>query len=183
MGSRVLGLVREQVFAAFFGAGKELDAFNIAFRVPNLLRDLFAEGALSAAFVTTFCQEPWRAGRAARPGASPTWWTTPCPRPLSDRHLRDRPRPGRLVRALRSTRAARRPTRAVSALNVDLTVQLTRIMFPFLLWCRSRRWPWACSTPRTASASRPRPRPSSTSGRSAAGWPAPRARPRLRHRA
>ena len=56
MGSRVLGLVREQVFAAFFGAGVANDAFNIAFRIPNMLRDLFAEGALSAAFVTTFSQ-------------------------------------------------------------------------------------------------------------------------------
>ncbi|HLY38917.1 MAG TPA: murein biosynthesis integral membrane protein MurJ, partial [Candidatus Binatia bacterium] len=46
--------VREQVFAVFFGAGRELDAFITAFRIPNLLRDLFAEGALSAAFVTTF---------------------------------------------------------------------------------------------------------------------------------
>jgi putative peptidoglycan lipid II flippase len=56
MGSRVLGLVREQVFAAYFGAGFATDAFNIAFRIPNLLRDLFAEGALSSAFVTTFSQ-------------------------------------------------------------------------------------------------------------------------------
>src|SRR5439155_25068 len=55
--SRVLGLVREQAFAVFFGAGRELDAFITAFRIPNLLRDLFAEGALSAAFVTTFT---WR---------------------------------------------------------------------------------------------------------------------------
>ena len=68
MGSRVLGLVRELVFAAFFGAGFATDAFIVAFRVPNLLRDLFAEGALSAAFVTTFSQtfakkgdrEAWR---------------------------------------------------------------------------------------------------------------------------
>jgi putative peptidoglycan lipid II flippase len=56
MASRVLGLVREQVFAGFFGAGKEYDAFVTAFRIPNLLRDLFAEGALSSAFVTTFSQ-------------------------------------------------------------------------------------------------------------------------------
>ena len=54
MGSRVLGLVRELIFAAFFGAGFATDAFIIAFRIPNLLRDLFGEGALSAAFVTTF---------------------------------------------------------------------------------------------------------------------------------
>ena len=54
--SRVLGLVRDQVFAALFGAGLQYDAFLTAFRIPNLLRDLFAEGALSAAFVTTFTQ-------------------------------------------------------------------------------------------------------------------------------
>lgn len=56
MASRVLGLVREVVFAYFFGASKSFanDAFVIAFRIPNLLRDLFAEGALSSAFVTVF---------------------------------------------------------------------------------------------------------------------------------
>ncbi len=52
--SRVMGLVREQVFAVLFGAGNATDAFNIAFRIPNLLRDLFAEGAMSAALVPTF---------------------------------------------------------------------------------------------------------------------------------
>src|SRR5213592_2936711 len=56
MASRVLGLVRDQVFAIFFGAGMQYDAFLTAFRIPNLLRDLFAEGALSSAFVTTFSQ-------------------------------------------------------------------------------------------------------------------------------
>jgi putative peptidoglycan lipid II flippase len=56
-GSRILGLVREQVFASLFGASREFDAFVTAFRIPNLLRDLFAEGALSAAFVTTFTQK------------------------------------------------------------------------------------------------------------------------------
>ncbi len=54
MTSRVLGLVREQVVAYLFGAGHSVDAFNVAFRIPNLLRDLFAEGAMSAAFVPTF---------------------------------------------------------------------------------------------------------------------------------
>src|SRR5512144_1449831 len=54
--SRLLGLVREQVFAALLGAGYYSDAFRIGFRVPNLLRDLFAEGALSAAFVPTYAR-------------------------------------------------------------------------------------------------------------------------------
>lgn len=52
--SRVFGLIREQVFAFLFGAGFSTDAFVAAFRISNLLRDLFAEGALSAAFVPTF---------------------------------------------------------------------------------------------------------------------------------
>src|SRR5437773_10863229 len=55
--SRVLGLVREMVFAGLFGAGRNLDAFLMAFRLPNLLRDLFAEGALSTAFITTFSKK------------------------------------------------------------------------------------------------------------------------------
>lgn len=54
MCSRVLGLVREQVMAGLFGAGTAYDAFVVAFRIPNLLRDLFGEGALSAAFVAVF---------------------------------------------------------------------------------------------------------------------------------
>src|SRR3984893_16206872 len=55
--SRILGLVREQVFAGLFGAGRNLDAFLMAFRVPNMLRDLFAEGALSTALITTFSKK------------------------------------------------------------------------------------------------------------------------------
>lgn len=64
MCSRVLGLVREQVFAALFGAAA-MDDFTAAFRIPNLLRDLFAEGALSTAFVTTFSKTIAREGEAA----------------------------------------------------------------------------------------------------------------------
>jgi putative peptidoglycan lipid II flippase len=60
--SRILGLIREQVLAALFGAGYAIDAFVVAFRIPNLLRDLFAEGALSAAFVTVFTHYDQRLG-------------------------------------------------------------------------------------------------------------------------
>jgi putative peptidoglycan lipid II flippase len=63
--SRILGLVREQILANFFGAGMAMDAFVVAFRIPNLLRDLFAEGALSAAFVTVFTDYDQRLGRAS----------------------------------------------------------------------------------------------------------------------
>jgi putative peptidoglycan lipid II flippase len=63
--SRILGLAREQIFAALFGGGRIMDAFTIAFRIPNLLRDLFAEGALSTAFVTTFSKTVATDGEAA----------------------------------------------------------------------------------------------------------------------
>jgi len=123
--SRILGLIREQVFAVSFGAGRDLDAFITAFRIPNLLRDLFAEGALSAAFVTTFTQELERTGESA------AWrlaslvvnalaivvgglcllgiWFAPA-----------------ITRAIA-------PGFAEVPGKLELTVQLTRIMFPFLL--------------------------------------------------
>ncbi|CAN5855041.1 murein biosynthesis integral membrane protein MurJ [soil metagenome] len=65
MASRVLGVIREAVLAAVFGASASpaMDAFNVAFRVPNLLRDLFAEGAMTAAFVPTFTRTLTRQGR------------------------------------------------------------------------------------------------------------------------
>jgi len=63
MTSRVLGLIRDQVLAFLFGAGDQMDAYNIAFRIPNLVRDLFAEGAMSAAFVPTFTRTLANEGR------------------------------------------------------------------------------------------------------------------------
>ncbi len=65
MCSRVLGLIREQICAALFGGGGAMDAFTAAFRIPNLLRDLFAEGALSTAFVATFSKTAVRSNDAA----------------------------------------------------------------------------------------------------------------------
>jgi putative peptidoglycan lipid II flippase len=68
MFSRLLGLLREMIFARYFGAGFLYDAYVVAFRIPNVLRDLFAEGALSVAFVKVFTdyqinkseKEAWR---------------------------------------------------------------------------------------------------------------------------
>ena len=65
MCSRVLGLAREQIFFGLFGGAAAMDAFIAAFRIPNLLRDLFAEGALSTAFVTTFSKTIARGGDEA----------------------------------------------------------------------------------------------------------------------
>ena len=67
MTSRLLGVAREIVLARMFGAssGPAMDAFNVAFRIPNLVRDLFAEGAMTAAFVPTFTRTLEARGREA----------------------------------------------------------------------------------------------------------------------
>jgi putative peptidoglycan lipid II flippase len=62
--SRATGLVREMVMARLFGAGFVYDAFLLGFRIPNLTRDLFAEGALSSAFVPAFTATLARKGKA-----------------------------------------------------------------------------------------------------------------------
>ena len=66
--SRISGLVREMLMARYFGASLAYDAFTLGFRIPNLTRDLFAEGALSSAFVPIFTQQLKNEGlvRAAR---------------------------------------------------------------------------------------------------------------------
>src|SRR5262245_3184459 len=61
--SRILGLIREQLIATLF-TRTATDAFYVAFRIPNLLRDLFAEGAMSSAFVPTFTEYLKKRGRS-----------------------------------------------------------------------------------------------------------------------
>ena len=124
--SRVLGLAREMVLARYFGAGLQTDAFNIAYRIPNLLRDLFAEGALSSAFIPTFIR------RMTLEGKEQAWL-------LANRVLG-----GLLVILggltllfffgakffvyLLASGYASNPEK------FELTVQMTRILSPFLLW-------------------------------------------------
>jgi putative peptidoglycan lipid II flippase len=123
-GSRILGLVREIVFTTLFGAGRELDAFIAAFRIPNLLRDLFAEGALSAAFVSTFSK------KLEREGEKPAW-------ELASRVFNDLAilvgvivGVGLLVTpALVDTIA---PGFRAEPGKAELTIELTRILLPFL---------------------------------------------------
>src|SRR5512141_2190468 len=62
--SRILGFVRDAVIARLFGAGLGTDAFFVAFRIPNLLRRLFAEGAFSQAFVPILSEYKTRNGGA-----------------------------------------------------------------------------------------------------------------------
>ena len=124
--SRILGLVREMVMSRYFGAGLATDAFNVAYRIPNLLRDLFAEGALSAAFVPAFVQ------RLTRSGKTEAWL-------LANRVLS-----ALLVILGIITLAILFGAKGFVYLlasgfasvpeKLDLTLQLTRIMSPFLLF-------------------------------------------------
>jgi len=63
MTSRVLGYIRDGLFAGLFGAGFISDAFLVAYRIPNLLRDLLAEGALSSAFIPVFTEYLTKEGK------------------------------------------------------------------------------------------------------------------------
>lgn len=70
LASRVLGLVRDSLFARFVGAGFASDAFLVAFRLPNMFRALFAEGAFSAAFIPMFNQRVAQEGGGLKAGLS-----------------------------------------------------------------------------------------------------------------
>jgi len=131
--SRILGLAREMIFAAMFGAGRSSaagfslqDSFLAAFQIPNLLRDMFAEGALSTSFTTVFAKTH------EKEGAGPSW---------------------RLTSLLLSTVVIILGSICIlgiiaspilvhitnfgfhhAAGKFELTVRLTRIMFPFILF-------------------------------------------------
>ena len=125
MTSRVLGLIRDQVLAYFFGAGDAMDAFRIAFRLPNVLRDLFAEGALSAALVPDVYARA-RDGRQNRRVAA---GVERHHRPSAD--FRRRRRRGHRCSPSRSCSCTPRGF-ATCPGKLELTIRLTRIMFPFL---------------------------------------------------
>lgn len=124
LGSRVLGLLREQVMATLFGAGFATDAFNVAFRIPNLLRDLFAEGALSSAFVPTFTRVHEQDGEAAAWSFARQLMSTLLLVLLAIAILGWVFAPG-LVRLFA-------PGFAAVPGKLELTVLLTRVMLPFL---------------------------------------------------
>ncbi|MEW6217929.1 MAG: murein biosynthesis integral membrane protein MurJ [Thermodesulfobacteriota bacterium] len=125
LASRLLGLVREQVFASLFGAGYAYDAFVVAFRIPNLLRDLFAEGALSSAFVTVFADSSRNRGEAA------TWRLAN--NVLVAVALLLVLITGLGMLAARPLVLALAPDFAAVADKVSLTSRLARIMMPFLI--------------------------------------------------
>ena len=65
LASRITGLVRDLLMASMFGANALTDAFNVAFRIPNLFRRLFAEGAFSQAFVPVLAASKAKEGDEA----------------------------------------------------------------------------------------------------------------------
>ncbi len=123
--SRILGLARDQVLAALFGAGNEMDAFIVAFRIPNLVRDLFAEGAMSAAFVPTFTRvltargrhDAWRLGNNVLNGLLIITGAL-----VTIGILFAHPIVGAYAAQFASVPG-----------KLELTVQLTRVMLPFLM--------------------------------------------------
>ena len=123
MCSRLLGLVRETVIAALFGASKNMDAFLTAFRAPNMLRDLFAEGALSTAFVTTFSR------RIATEGDQSAWRLASKVATLTLVFMSAMTLLGIIFApfVIGILAPGFPPEKAA------LTIQLTRIMFPFIL--------------------------------------------------
>jgi putative peptidoglycan lipid II flippase len=124
MTSRVLGLVRDTVMAYLFGAGGQMDAYNVAFRFPNLVRDLFAEGAMSAAFVPTFTRKLSAEGReqAWRLGSLVITALVLVTAGLAMAGMLGA---GPIARAFAGSYAE-------IPGKLELTAQLTRVMFPFL---------------------------------------------------
>jgi putative peptidoglycan lipid II flippase len=129
--SRVMGLARESVFAHLFGVGAATDAFNVAFRIPNLLRDLFAETALSAAFVPVLAGEKAKGKEAQNRLASNIFNVLFV-----------------VAGAVSLAGLLLAPTIAKFVAfgfgkvpgKIDLTAQLTAVLFPFLLFVSLAAW-------------------------------------------
>jgi len=122
MCSRVLGLVREMLFGGLFGSGL-MGIFTIAFRAPNLLRDLFAEGALSTAFITVFSQ------KIEREGDRSAWHLASKMMTLATIFMS-------LVSLLGIVFAGPLVGLLAGGFNpedAEMTILLTRIMYPFIL--------------------------------------------------
>ncbi len=132
MASRVLGLAREMMFAGLFGGSRWMDCFYLAFKVPNLLRDLFAEGALSQAFVTTFTKklksdgeaEAWKLANKMMTLAAVFMGFVTVLGVLAAPWIVE------LLTALSRSGASPREYRPE---EIALTVTMVRIMYPFIL--------------------------------------------------
>ena len=129
--SRVMGLVRESVFAHLFGVGSATDAFNVAFRIPNLLRDLFAETALSDAFVPVLTAEKARGKEAQNRLASNIFNVLFVVTGLISL--------AGLIAAPYLAKAIAFGFGRVPG-KIGLTAQLTAVLFPFLLFISLAAW-------------------------------------------
>lgn len=124
--SRILGMIRDMVVAAVFGAGPVSDAFFVAFRIPNLMRRLFAEGSLTVSFIPVFTDHLVNDGKeeAFRMGRSAFW--------MLGLIL--------LVITILGISGAYFVVKIIApgfdgaSGNFDLTVSLTRYMFPYVLF-------------------------------------------------
>src|SRR5882762_1718069 len=124
--SRILGFVRDALIARLFGAGLATDAFFVAFRIPNLLRRLFAEGAFSQAFVPVLSEYRTRRGDSET-------------KLLVDRTATLLALGLVAVTALGVVAAAAiiyisAPGFAATPAKFDLTVAMLRITFPYILF-------------------------------------------------
>jgi putative peptidoglycan lipid II flippase len=132
MASRVLGLLRDMLFAGLFGGSRWMDCFNLAFRVPNLLRDLFAEGALSQAFVTTFSK------KLKSDGDAPAWELANKMMTLTAVFMSGISLLGILaapwiVEILTAFSKSGTAVRNYDPYELELMVTMVRIMYPFIL--------------------------------------------------
>jgi len=129
--SRVMGLVREMVIAHLFGAGFAVDAYNVAFRIPNLLRDLFAETSLSAAFVPVLTEEKAKSREAQNRLASNVFNVLfVVAGAVSLAGLLLAPALAKVI----AFGFGKVPGK------IDLTTQLTAVLFPFLLFISLAAW-------------------------------------------
>ena len=132
MASRVLGLAREMMFAGLFGGSRWMDCFYLAFKVPNLLRDLFAEGALSQALVTTFSK------KLKTEGEEPAWalahkMVTLAAVFMSAVTLLGILAAPWIVDLLTSFARSGNSPRVYNPAEIALTVTMVRVMYPFIL--------------------------------------------------
>jgi putative peptidoglycan lipid II flippase len=132
MASRVLGLLREMMFAGLFGGSKWMDCFYLAFRVPNLLRDLFAEGALSQAFVTTFSKKLKGEGEQSAWALANKMMTLAAVFMSLVTLLGIAIAPW-FVEFLTSLSRAGSSPRSYNPEEIALTITMVRVMFPFIL--------------------------------------------------
>ncbi len=124
--SRLLGFVRDMVLAFYMGATGLSDAFYVSFRIPNLLREIFAEGTMSSAFVPVLSEYQWKEGDEGAKGLVRAVFTSILVVVGAVSIL------GIIVAPWIVTAIA--PGFLASPEKFRLTVLLTRIMFPFLLF-------------------------------------------------